>query len=250
MYRSLEFGIFGLILVGLNATVTQAQRSEQPDGSIELLSLSCSSSGEGQLVSDDREDVSIGKQIFTPVFYFSSLYYEKNPTLLTCKLNPSEQPKTLQLTLGIQDYAMQAKHEITFNTYLDGRQTASHILSAGEGKTLLFDVTKTSNVALEAQCSFIESGSYCPYLYFLKASILPSPTSSLTNPNSTAFNNLENSERSVKPPLKQSSWGNSTVGEEETTNNSTSSSSNSSSGGNSNIEDTIEDVNTIINIFK
>ncbi len=193
--RLVKFGVLGLVLIGLNGKVTQAQRSQQDDGSIDLLSLGCSTTGDGRLETNDREDVSVGKNIFTPTFIFDRLRHNDNPFLLACKLQPSEQPRTFQLMLGIKDYAMQQDHEIAFKVYLDGQATASHTLTAGEGKTLLLDVTKTSTIALEAVCSFHEYKNYkCPNLYFLKASILPSPTSSQTNSNSTVFNNYENSD--------------------------------------------------------
>ncbi|MEL6440645.1 MAG: hypothetical protein AAFQ80_15490 [Cyanobacteria bacterium J06621_8] len=250
--KLVKFGVLGLVLAGLNGGVTQAQRSQPSDGSIDLLSLGCSTSGQGKLVTDKRDDVSVGKRIFTPAFHFSNLRSTYNPSLITCKLNPSGQPQTMKLIVGIQDYAMEYRHEITFRTYLDGQPTASHVLSAGEGRTLLLDVSKTSSIALEAQCSFLESGYYCPSLYFLEASILPSPTSSLTNPNSTAFNETEkfNSYNDTDNPqtetsaVEESSWGNSTVGREEKKG----ANGNRTTGGS--LEDTIEDVNSIINIFK
>jgi hypothetical protein len=251
--KLVKFGIIGLVLVSLNGKVTQAQRAEQDDGLIDLLSLGCSTSGEGRLFTENREDVSVGKQIFTPAFFVGDLFSHNNPFLLTCKLTPSEQPKTLQLMIGVKDYAMQEEHEITFNVYLDGQTTASYKLVAGEGKTILLDVTKTNSVALEAICSLGGfSGTYCPVLYFLQASILPSPTSSLTNSNSTAFNNTENNDpfnnngQTVNPPLEESSWGNSTVGEEETESNN----SNTSNNTINDINETVDDIESIIDIFK
>lgn len=188
--RLVKFGILGLVLVGLNGEITQAQRSEQSDGSIDLLSLDCVSSGQGNLHTNNRVAVSIGKKILTPPFFINLLIPGQRPFLLTCRLNPSEQLKTFQLIVGIKDYAMEAQHEITFKVYLDGQETASHALTSGEERTLLLDVTKTNNIAIEAACSFVKKHRSCPSLLFIEASILPSPTSSLTNSNSTAFNNF------------------------------------------------------------
>jgi hypothetical protein len=248
--KLVKFGILGLVLVSLNGKVTQAQRSPEPDGSIDLLSLSCSSSGQGELVTDALEDVSVGKQIFTPIFLFNNVRYDYNPFLLTCKLDPSEQQRTLQLMFGIEDYAIQEQQEITITIYIDGQATASHVITAGEGKTLLLDLTKANSIAIEASCSLAtSSGTWCTQVHFLKASILPSPTSSLNNSNSTAFNNSENLDpfnntgKTANPPLEESSWGNSTVGSEEETE-----STNSSSD--SNTDDTVETINTIIDIFE
>jgi hypothetical protein len=249
--RFISLGIVGLVLFSLTGKVTQAQRAEPNDGSIPLFSPGCSTSGNGELVTDERQDISVDKQIFTPAFYFRYLHSDENPSLLTCKLTPSESPKTLQLVIGVQDYAMQQEHSITFKVYLDGQETASHVLSAGQGKTFLLDITKTSSVALEAICTLGGIGprqNYCPDLYVLKASILPSPTSSLTNSNSTALNNTENidpfnnTNKTVTHPIEESSWGNSTVGSEEETQN-----TNSSSDSNNN---TVETINTIIDILK
>jgi hypothetical protein len=253
--RLVSLGIVGLVLVSLNGKVTQAQRAEPNDGSIDLLSLGCSYSGQGKLITDERENISVDKQIFTPAFYFNYLDGDNNPSLLTCKLTPSEQPKTLQLMIGVQDYSADYEHEITFKVYLDGQETGFHLLSAGQGKILLFDVTKTNSVALEVKCSYGSYNYSCPPLYVLKASILPSPTSSLTNSNSTTSNNSENLDpsnnpgKTTNPPIEESSWGNSTVGSEEE-----SESTNSSTGSNKDpletINDTAETVDTIIDIFK
>lgn len=175
--RLVKLGIIGLVLVGLNGKVTQAQRSEQSDGSIDLLSLGCTISGEGELVTNIREDVSIGKQIFTPAFIVNGVRYVKyghEPFLLTCRLEPSEQKRTLQLMFGMKDHSTKGDPEITFVAYSDGQATASHILTPGQAKTLLIDVTKTSSIALEATCSFLTYRGSCTNLYFLKASILPS----------------------------------------------------------------------------
>lgn len=250
--KLVQFGILGLVLVCLNGEIIHAQRSEQSDGSIDLLSLGCSSSGDGELLTDITKDISVGKQIFTPVFYFGKLVSGRNPYLLTCKNDLSGRSTTLQLIFGIKDYAIKYRHEVTVIVYLDGQSTASQTLTAGEGKTLLLDVTKTSSIALEAICSFHEQGRNrrCPALAVLKASILPSPSSSLINSNSAAFNNSENLDilnstgKTVNSSLEESSWGNSTIGKEEKE------ASNTNSSNNSNINDTIETINTIIDIIK
>jgi hypothetical protein len=243
-----NLGVLSLVLVGFNGIVTQAQRSNSEP--IDLLLLNCPSTGDGSLNSTIEGDITIGRQNFTPKFYID--YLTETPFLYTCKLTPSEQSKTLQLEFGIEDYALSAAHQATVSVYLDGQLTASQAVSAGEGKTMLLDVTNNTNIALEMTCT---STSSCPTLYFLQADILPSsspsppPTSSLTNPSSQAVDNsdsnvVNSSDQKADPALKGSSWGNSTVGEEPAT-----SGSNSSSGG-SDINNTIDDVNTIIDIFK
>lgn len=167
--------------------------------------------------------------------------------MLTCKLTPNEQSKTLQLEFGIEDYAEDDAHEAIVTVYLDGQPTSSLGVSAGEGKTILVDVTKTNSLAMEAVC---RGSSSCPTINFFKADILPSPTSSYTDSNSTVFDNSNNSQQNKNPqpaqpspPPQESAWGDSTVGEEAETTK-----PNPSGGGS--IKNTIEDVNTIIDIFK
>ncbi|MBD1933067.1 MULTISPECIES: hypothetical protein [Cyanophyceae] len=107
-----------------------------------------------------REEISVGKELFTSVMYMTSGYYggDGQPSSMTCRIRPAGSAskfKTLRLAFGIADNAR--KGQVTVSVHLDGNQVASRTISSGEKELLLIDVSKASSLAVETSCS-----SECP----------------------------------------------------------------------------------------
>ncbi|NTW21850.1 MAG: hypothetical protein HGA42_20765, partial [Nostocales cyanobacterium W4_Combined_metabat2_030] len=121
----------GAICLVLGGSAWQVAQGQQRTTS--LFSTGCVQ--RGARMESSQRDISIGRQVFTEIFYFSSNMADAKPDLLlTCRIRPAgSQPrfKTLRLAFGIAD-DQRADKPATVNVYLDGNLAASKTLSVGE----------------------------------------------------------------------------------------------------------------------
>jgi len=172
------------IISGNSAT---AQRAEQPDGSIPLLSNECVTSIEDiedpsyYLIENDRKQISLDKQIFFTEFYIASLDDSpisngfNNIVLLTCKLDKAKNLETLKIQFGIEDFASDEKHEVQVRFYIDSNQVSSYKIHAGKGVKTVLDIANVSDIAIEVECIDIDitSSGTCPEVNFIEAKLFP-----------------------------------------------------------------------------
>lgn len=137
-------GTICLVFAGSAWQVAQGQQR-----TTSLFSTSCVQRG---YMGSSQQDISIGRQVFTEIFYFrDNTYSGKSDLLLTCRIRPAgSQPrfKTLRLAFGIADDE-RANEQATVNVYLDGSIATSRTLSVGEKSLVILDVSRVSNVAIE-----------------------------------------------------------------------------------------------------
>lgn len=137
----------GAICVVLGGSAWQVAHGQQRTTS--LFSTGCVRRG---YMDTSQEDISIGRQVFTEIFYFRNNSVGANTDLLlTCRIRPAgSQPrfKTLRLAFGIADDERAGK-PATVNVYLDGNMAISRTLSVGEKYLVILDVSRVSSVAIE-----------------------------------------------------------------------------------------------------
>lgn len=137
-----KFAAIGTICLVFAGSAWQVAQGQQRTTS--LFSTGCVRRGE---VNSSQQDISIGRQAFTEIFYIYSGYN----SLITCRIRPAgSQPrfKTLRLAFGIAD-DIRANKPVDVNVYLDGNLAGSRTLSVGEKSLLLLDVSRVSSVAIE-----------------------------------------------------------------------------------------------------
>ncbi len=150
----------GTICLVFAGSAWQAAQGQQRTTS--LFSSSCVTQGD---MGSSQRDISIGRQVFTQIFYM-----DDEDSLITCRIRPAgSQPKfkTLRLAFGIADNRSANKPvPVNVNVYLDGNLAASRSLSVSEASLLILDVSKVSSVAIEipnnndhiqTQVSFIQA---------------------------------------------------------------------------------------------
>jgi hypothetical protein len=146
--------------------IAQARRPRK----INLLKATCVSSGLGS-VREENMDVSIGRAVYSSQFYLGPGYRSAS---MTCKIKPDSRPQpifqTLNLGFGMRDNDNKSPG-VEVRVYLDGNQVESRTVSPSQQTTLSLDVSKVSNVAIEAVCS--SSSQYCDRVYFFDAKLLP-----------------------------------------------------------------------------
>ena len=133
-----------------------------------LLRAKCVDSGLGN-VRQKTLDVSIGKAVYTSRFYLGS---GNRAASITCKIRQVDsQPlfQTLQLGFGMRDNA--TSPPVVVNVYLDGQQAESRTIAPTQQESLSLDVSKATNVTLEAVCS--SQSIYCERVYFFNAALEP-----------------------------------------------------------------------------
>lgn len=152
-----------------------AQRAIAPTR-IPLFSHKCTG------VDRTDEEVSSNRQLFTAIAHFGYSSIGGGARLLfTCRLDGRKRlaRETLRFKLGTRDNAGY-KANVTFGVYLDGVLTGGQDeMGNGEVKSILFDVTKVLNVAMEVNCN---ASSECPELYIFTAEIVPGTSSRIPAP--------------------------------------------------------------------
>jgi hypothetical protein len=149
--------------------VAQAQRPTS------LLRGKCVNSGLGNASLDDT-DISIGKQVYTSLFYIAP---GDRSASVTCNILPKRkyQPgfQTLNLGFGIRDNDLTAP-PVTVNVYSDGKKVDSRTVAPAQTQSLQLNVSNVSNVSIETVCS--SQSQYCGRVYFFQASLEPKAAAS------------------------------------------------------------------------
>jgi hypothetical protein len=154
---------FALATQGGQAVQAEAQRPTF------FLRAKCVDSGLGN-VRQKTLDVSIGKAVYTSRFYLGS---GNRAASITCKIRQVDsQPlfQTLQLGFGMRDNNTTSP-PVVVNVYLDGQQAESRTIAPTQQESLSLDVSKATNVTLEAVCS--SQSIYCERVYFFNAALEP-----------------------------------------------------------------------------
>ncbi|MGQ4646604.1 hypothetical protein [Lyngbya aestuarii] len=164
--------IIGAILCLALAPQAKQIAQEAPP-KVFLLRLPCANSGIGNWAGQNQ-NVSVGR-----AFYQSRMYMGPGDrsASITCQIQPNKGNVTfqkLQLGFGMRDND-QGSSSVAVNVYLDGVKAETRTISPGEEASVSLDVTSTSNISIEAQCS--STAQYCQRIYFWDASLEVAPPS-------------------------------------------------------------------------
>lgn len=177
--KVLTGAMLSFALANLGGQVVQAR----PDLNrpVSLLRAKCVNSGLGSARQDDL-NVSIGKAVYTSVFYLGP---GNRYSSVTCKIQPERYAEPvfqqLQLGFGMRDNDARRSPAVDVNIYLDGKQAVSRRVAPAQLETVSLEVGSVSNIAIETVCS--SQSQYCDRVYFFKASLdpktpLPPPSTS------------------------------------------------------------------------
>ena len=168
-------GIYSLAVIILTGQVAYGQQKrQQSPNNFSLFAQDCVTRGDGEF-GRTNDKVSIGKQVFDSTHYVR--LYTGQSKLLVCRIKQmSNKPTTLQLTFGMQDSERDSTVKVTVS--LNGKPTASEEVRPGELKTMLIDVTKIKNVALDISCEK-PNGNSCSPIYIIKESLILADRSTL-----------------------------------------------------------------------
>ena len=151
-------------LTNLGGQIAQAQNP------VSLLKAKCVNSGLGS-ARQNTLDVSIGKAVYTSLFYLGS---GNRSASMTCKIKPDNylEPvfQTLNLGFGMRDND-RSSPPVVVNVYLDGKQAETRTVAPTQQVSLPLDVSNVSNIAIEAVCS--SQAQYCDRVYFFQAALEP-----------------------------------------------------------------------------
>jgi hypothetical protein len=151
---NLQAAILSISLITIGASPLQAQTP------VSLVQAKCVSSGLGTF-RQVPVDVSVAKAVYTSPFYLGAGTVS---AAVTCKIrNDDDRPlfQTLRLGLGLRDNNPNSP-PVTVNFYVDGDKTETKTISPGNKELLALDVSKATNVTIEAVCS--SSSNYCEAL--------------------------------------------------------------------------------------
>lgn len=157
-------GTICLVFAGSAWQVAQGQQR-----TTSLFSSGCVKQGG---MGNSQRDISIGRQVFTEIFYM----YDSD-SLITCRIRPAgSQPKfkTLRLAFGIADNSS-ANKPVDVNVYLDGNLADSRSLSVSEASLIILDVSKVSSVAIEIPNNNDHRGTTVSFVQALLEPISSSP---------------------------------------------------------------------------
>ncbi|MCP2730994.1 hypothetical protein [Limnofasciculus baicalensis] len=157
-------GTICLVFAGSAWQVAQGQQR-----TTSLFSSGCVTRGS---MGDSQRDISIGRQVFTEIFYMTDL-----DSLITCRIRPAgSQPKfkTLRLAFGIADNRS-ANKPVDVNVYLDGNLADSRSLSVSEASLIILDVSKVSSVAIEIPNNNDHRGTRVSFIQALLEPISSTP---------------------------------------------------------------------------
>ncbi|NTW21046.1 MAG: hypothetical protein HGA42_16270 [Nostocales cyanobacterium W4_Combined_metabat2_030] len=139
-------GAMCLVFAGVAGQAAQAQQR-----TTSLFSNTCVGRGS---YGPQNQDISIGKQLFTSIYSLGGIYIGGNPIIssITCRIRPAGSAprfKTLRLAFGI-DEDFNSSFGGAINVYIDGNKAETRELYPGDKAFLLLDVSRVSNVAIEA----------------------------------------------------------------------------------------------------
>ncbi|MEM8723056.1 MAG: hypothetical protein AAGE84_27855 [Cyanobacteria bacterium P01_G01_bin.39] len=223
---------------------------------IQLVSEKCTNRGRGEIVEENSSIVSIGKKIYNPVFEIRDLGETSffPPLLLTCSIDKSKNIKSVKLSFGIKEDQRLLGYSMNVFVYLDAEKVSNSNISYGELKTVLLDVSKSSNIAIEIHTLDLPNKirSRGGIVTFTEASLFPVPVQHLESPSSES-RQVNNQDQQSNYILEQSSWGKNTEErpQQPSTSNDNSDSDNDNSNQESspNLNEIINDVENIIDLF-
>ena len=160
---NLQAAILSISLVTIGASPLQAQTP------VSLVQAKCVSSGLGTFRQVPL-DVAVAKAVYTSPFYLGSGTVS---AAVTCKIrNDDDRPlfQTLRLGVGMRDNNPNSP-PVTVNFYVDGDKAETKTISPGNKELLALDVSKATNVTIEAVCS--SSTNYCDRIYFFNTILEP-----------------------------------------------------------------------------
>lgn len=163
MQKLIQAAILSISLVTIGTNSLQAQ---QP---ISLVQAKCVSGGLGSF-RQTPVDVAIAKAVYTSPFYLGT---GTRSAAVTCKIrNDDDRPlfQTLRLGLGMRDNNPDSP-PVTINFYVDGDQAETKTISPGIKEFVALDVSKATNVTIEAVCS--NQAEYCNRVYFFNTILEP-----------------------------------------------------------------------------
>ncbi|WP_009634086.1 hypothetical protein [Synechocystis sp. PCC 7509] len=150
----LQAAILSISLVTIGASPLQAQTP------VSLVQAKCVNSGLGTFRQTPL-DVAVAKAIYTSPFYLGT---GTRSAAVTCKIrNDDDRPlfQTLRLGLGMRDNNPSSP-PVTVNFYVDGDKTETKTISPGIKELVAIDVSKATNITIEAICS--TQSRYCEAL--------------------------------------------------------------------------------------
>ena len=153
----------------LSISLVIGANSVQAQTPVSLVQAKCVSSGQGSFRQVPL-DVAIAKAIYTSPFYLGT---GTRSAAVTCKIrNDDDRPlfQTLRLGLGMRDNNPNSP-PVTVNFYVDGDKTETKTISPGTKELIALDVSKATNVTLEAVCS--SNSQYCDRVYFFNTILEP-----------------------------------------------------------------------------
>lgn len=158
--------VLSFALVSLGGQSIQAQNN--------LVSLSkakCVNSGVGSFRQTPL-DVAIAKAIYNSPFYLGA---GTRSAAVTCKIRRDENKplfQTLRLGFGMRDNSTTSP-PVAVNFYVDSNKADTKTIAPGQKELVLLDVSKATNVTIEAVCS--SQTQYCDRIYFFNTLLEPLP---------------------------------------------------------------------------
>lgn len=154
-------------VVAMGATVSYGRSR-----STSLLNAKCVNGGQGS-VREGKQDVSIGRAVYTSLFFLGPGYRSAS---MTCQIKPDNRPQhpfqILNLGFGMRDNDVNSP-PVQVNIFVDGQQVETRTVEPTKQEVVAVDITKVSNVAIEATCS--TQMRYCDRVYFFTANLERTP---------------------------------------------------------------------------
>lgn len=138
---------------------------------VSLTQAKCINSGIGSFRQTPL-DVAIAKAVYTSPFYLGA---GSRSAAVTCKIRRDENKplfQTLRLGFGMRDNNTTSP-PVAVNFYVDSNKAETKNIAPGQKELVLLDVSKATNVTIEAVCS--NQTRYCDRVYFFDTLLQPLP---------------------------------------------------------------------------
>lgn len=158
--------VLSFVLASFSGQSIQAQNNL-----VSLTKAKCVNSGVGSFRQTPL-DVAIAKAIYTSPFYLGA---GTRSAAVTCKIRGEEDKprfQTLRLGFGMRDNNITSP-PVTVNFYVDSNKAETKTIAPGQKELVLLDVSKATNVTVEAVCS--TQVRYCDRVYFFNTLLEPIP---------------------------------------------------------------------------
>ena len=155
-------------------------KGRSDDDPLWLFETNCVANGPGRW-RQETEEISVNRAVYKSYMFMGP---GSRSVSLACRIrgdnedngDNSEDSKvafqSLQLEFGMRDTQSPSPYN-TVIVYLDGQQSASETVAAGEKVDFVLDVTQVENIALETVCS--SGAGYCDRVYFFNVSLSTEP---------------------------------------------------------------------------